>query len=68
MKMLTVRGCGHNSHTHASSVNRKIFLHAIYYLVQAAVSVVQNLEVVRYSGAAIALHIIEISVGACSSV
>ena len=25
MKMLTVRGCGHNSHTHAPSVNRKIF-------------------------------------------
>ena len=29
----------------------------VYDLVQAAVSIVQNLEVVRYSGAAIALHI-----------
>ena len=38
-------------------------------LVQAAVSVVRNLEVVCYSCVAIALHIImEISVGACSSV
>ena len=34
-----------------------------------AVSIVQKLEVVRYSGAAFTLHIImEISVGACSSV
>ena len=47
-------------------------MRAIYHLVQAAaaVSIVQNLEVVRYSGAAFTLHIIimEISVGACSSV
>ena len=44
----------------------------IYHLVQAAaaVSIVWNLKVVRYSGAAFTLHIIimEISVGACSSV
>ena len=33
------------------------FLHVIYHLVQAAVSVVRNLDVVHYSGAAIALHI-----------
>ena len=40
----------------------------VYDLVQAAVSVVQNLEVVCYSGAAIVLHHMEISVGACGSV
>ena len=34
---------------------------------QAAVSIVQNLEVVHYLGAALLFHI-DISVGACSSV
>ena len=39
---------------HPPSVNRKIFA---YHLVQAAVSIVRNLDVVHYSGAAITLHI-----------
>ena len=47
----------HNGHTHRPLTGR-FSLYTIYHLVQAAVSVVHNLEVVRYSGAAIALHIL----------
>ena len=40
----------------------------LYYCVQTSASVIQNSEVVRYSGAAIVLYYLETSVGAYSSV
>ena len=42
---------------HPLSVNQRIIYMQVYDLVQAAVSIVRNLEVVRYSGTAITLHI-----------
>ena len=53
-----------SSMPHPLSINQRIICMQVYDLVQAAV---WNLEVVHYSGAAIALHM-EISVGTCSSV
>ena len=54
--MLTISGRAHNGHTHSSLIG--VFLHAIYHLMQTAMSIVWNLEVVRYSGAAFTLYIL----------
>ena len=64
--MLTVWGRGHDGHTHRPLIGR--LLHTIFHLVQAAVSVVRKLEIVRYSGAAYCVTYMEVSVGVCSSV
>ena len=44
---------------HPLSVNQKIVCMQLYHLVQAAVSIVRNLEVVRCLGAPITLHTVD---------
>ena len=46
------------SHTHRRPLVGTFFCIVLYYFVQAAVSVIRNSEVVRYSGAATVLNIL----------
>ena len=57
-----------HAHMDATVRYRSTFCMYLYYCVRTSASVIRTSEVVRYSGAAIVLYIMETSVGAYTSV